>query len=45
MAHELGADVEAQLLRYIEQTSDLVGVVDEHSQVRYLNEAGASASA
>ena len=39
MAHELGADVEAQLLRYIEQTSDLVGVVDEHSQVRYLNEA------
>ncbi len=32
-------DVRSQLLAFLEHTSDLVGVVDEHSRVRYLNEA------
>ena len=39
MAQELGGEVEAQLLAYMERTSDLVGVVDEASQVKYLNPA------
>ena len=39
MAEELDGEVEAQLLAYIEQTSDLVGVVDEQSQLSYLNPA------
>jgi diguanylate cyclase (GGDEF)-like protein len=33
------ADVTEQLLAFVEKTSDLVGVVDEQSRVRYLNEA------
>jgi diguanylate cyclase (GGDEF)-like protein len=32
-------DVTAQLLAFVEKTSDLVGVVDEQSRVLYLNEA------
>ncbi len=33
------ADLAAQLLAYIERTSDLVGVVDDQSRVVYLNQA------
>ena len=33
------AAVTSQLLAFVEQTSDLVGVVDEQSRVLYLNEA------
>jgi diguanylate cyclase (GGDEF)-like protein len=36
---DAGADLAAQLLGYIERTSDLVGVVDGESRVVYLNEA------
>lgn len=39
MAEELDGEVEAHLLAYIEQTSDLVGVVDEASRLSYLNPA------
>lgn len=39
MAEELDGEVEAQLLAYMERTSDLVGVVDEAGQVDYLNPA------
>ena len=33
------ADARAELLAFVERTSDLVGVVDEQSRVTYLNEA------
>ena len=33
------ADVLSQLLAFVERTSDLVGVIDEHSRVLYLNDA------
>ena len=39
MAQELGGEVEAQLLAYMERTSDLVGIVDEAGHVDYLNPA------
>ena len=39
LLEELGGEVEAQLLAYAEHTTDLVGVVDEQSQVLYLNPA------
>ena len=33
------ADIAARLLAFVQNTSDLVGVVDEQGRVRYLNEA------
>ena len=39
MNDELEPGVAADLLAYIEATSDLVGVVDEHGQVLYINDA------
>ncbi len=39
MEHDARGDLAAQLLAYMEHTSDLVGAVDEQSRVVYLNEA------
>lgn len=39
LAQELGGEVEAQLVAYMERTSELVGIVDEAGQVEYLNAA------
>src|SRR3954453_5640448 len=39
MSDSFDPDVVNRLLGFVERTSDLVGVVDEHSRVLYLNEA------
>ncbi len=38
-SHPIDPDVVAQLLEFVDHTSDLVGIVDEQSGVQYLNDA------